>query len=63
MMLPSRQITSTATSNGIAIQNATLGNLTNFSDIGSPMKSPLLGKLSQGSIINQRHQRREANSR
>src|SRR5262249_60981110 len=41
MMLPSRQITRTATSNVIAIQNATLGNLPNFSDIGSRTKSPL----------------------
>jgi len=32
-----RQITRTATSNVIAIQNATLGNLTNVSDIGSRM--------------------------
>src|SRR6516225_1660686 len=34
-ILPSRQITRTATSNVITIQNPTLGNLPNFSDIGS----------------------------
>jgi hypothetical protein len=44
-MLPSEQITRTATSNVIAIQNATLGNLPNFSDIASRTKSPLLGKV------------------
>jgi hypothetical protein len=41
MMLPSKQVTRTATSNVIAIQNATLGNLPNFSDIGSRTKAPL----------------------
>jgi hypothetical protein len=45
MMLPSKQITRTATSNVIAIQNATLGNLPNFSDIASRTKSPLVGKV------------------
>jgi hypothetical protein len=29
----------------IAIQNATLGNLPNFSDIGPRTKSPLVGKV------------------
>src|SRR5262249_61517030 len=36
MMLPSRQTTRTDTDNMITIQNPTLGNLPNFSDIGSP---------------------------
>jgi hypothetical protein len=45
MMLPSEQITRIATSNVITIQNPTLGNLPNFSDIGSRTKSPLLGKV------------------
>src|SRR5262245_55897795 len=49
MMLPSRQITRTATSNVVTIQSPTLGNLHNFSHIGSRTKSPLLGKLSHGS--------------
>src|SRR5215471_4377611 len=40
MMLPSRQITRTATSNAVTIQSPTLGNLPNFSDIGSRTKSP-----------------------
>ena len=35
-MLPSRQTTRTDTDNVITIQNPTLGNLANFSDIGSP---------------------------
>jgi hypothetical protein len=35
MMLPNRQITRTATSNVITIQNPTLGNLPNFADTGS----------------------------
>ena len=35
MMLPSMQITRTASSNVITIQTPTLGNLPNFSDIGS----------------------------
>ena len=40
MALPSRQITRTATSNVIGIQNPTFGNLPNVSDIGSRTKSP-----------------------
>ena len=36
MMLSSRQTTRTDTDNVITIQNPTLGNLANFSDIGSP---------------------------
>ena len=36
MMLPSRQTTRTDSDNVITIQNPTLGNLANFSDIGSP---------------------------
>jgi hypothetical protein len=35
MILPSREITRTATSNVITIQNPTVGNLPNFLDIGS----------------------------
>src|SRR5262249_49117016 len=50
MMLPSRQITRTATSNGVTIQSPTLGNLPNFSDIGSRTKSPLLGRARTNSL-------------
>jgi hypothetical protein len=35
MMLPRKKITRTATNNVITIQNPTLGNLPNFSDMGS----------------------------
>ena len=54
MMLPSRQITRTATSNVVTIHSPTLGNLPNFSDIGSLTKSPLLGKLSHGPVSQRR---------
>jgi hypothetical protein len=59
MMLPSTQITRTAATNAITIQSPTLGNLPNFSDIGSRTKSPLLGKFHEPTIHNRNSPRRQ----
>ena len=51
MMLPNEQITRTATSNVITIQNPTLGNLPNFSDIGSRANDGNKGWLGLASVV------------